>query len=1129
MMDDATLTQVRAADPAASTWLSANAGSGKTRVLIDRVARLLLAGTDPQRVLCLTYTRAAASEMQNRLFRRLGKWAMLPETNLRRALAELGVTKTIDAEALARARRLFARAIETPGGLKIQTIHSFCAALLRRFPLEAGIAPDFAELDDRSAALLRAEVLEDLASGADVAAVDALAGLNSGDDPDKLLALLARNSDVFAHPLSCDEVWKRFDLPPGYDVRRLLDETFVGDEARLVAALVDVLAASGANDSKAAAKLARIDLSPPDIGSLAALEGVFLHGAKAEVAGPFTAKIGSFPTKAAQAGAAAPLLPALDAFMARVEAARARRIALAAAEKTLALHRFAGAFLPRYAARKAARGWLDFDDLITRAAALLGDRGVASWVLFRLDGGIDHILVDEAQDTSPAQWQVIERLAEEFTAGEGARATERTVFVVGDKKQSIYSFQGADLLAFDRMRTLFRSRYAAVGRAMEDMELLHSFRSADAVLRVVDLTFDGAVNRGLGGPTQHRAFHHDKPGRVDLWQPVPKPGGAAPENWFDPVDILTEAHEHVVLARKIAAEIRRLIQAGTLIQAGGCVRPVHAGDFLILVQGRQALFAEIIRACKGAGLEIAGADRLKLGAELAVKDVLALLNFLALQEDDLSLAAALRSPLFDWSEGALYDLAQGRGPKEFLWAALRDRADRHAPTLAILHDMRDAADFLRPFELIERILTRHRGRDRLLARLGPEAEDGIDALLAQALAYEHTGTPSLTGFLVWMETGEIEVKRRLDAAGAAIRVMTVHGAKGLEAPIVILPDSARRGDRDRDAILLDDRNAAFWKVAAGDRPPVIASLRAAERDRQRLERMRLLYVAMTRAESWLIVCAAGETGTGEDSWYALIEAAMERAGAERQPVDGGDWDFGPGQRFQLGTWPDRLADAPAAAQPVPVVDLPDWVALPAPTAAPVRPVLSPSSLGGAKALPGDMGRDEAQAKRHGAMVHLLLEHLPDWPQDRWPAIAHMLLQAEMGADPAEIAPVLAEAAQALANPDLAAILRVGLREVEVTATLAELGGARLQGTIDLLAVWPDHVVVIDYKSNALIPDRPDAVPEGILRQMGAYAAMLDAIYPGRRIDVAIFWTATGQFMPLPRDIVRAALANTPIP
>lgn len=1136
--DDATEAQVRAAQPSQSTWLSANAGSGKTRVLTDRVARLLLDGTDPGRILCLTYTKAAASEMQNRLFRRLGEWAMLPEQKLRGELRALGVDRAIDADTLARARRLFARAIETPGGLKIQTIHSFCASLLRRFPIEAGISPAFRELDDRSARLIRQDILEEIASGPEREIFDAVAAHLSGDDPAALLDEICRNAPAFAEPADRARIAARLGLPPDMDREALIREVFAGGEAELLGKLVPVLLASGTNDRKAGERLAPIIGALPGIEAMAALETVLLTGKGAKE--PFTARIGAFPTKAVREREAGLMRP-LEDLMRRIERGRPLRLGLMALERAEALHRFARLFLDRYHARKAQAGWVDFDDLIARAAALLSDPSVAAWVLFRLDGGIDHILVDEAQDTSPAQWQVIERLAEEFTAGHGAREVVRTIFVVGDKKQSIYSFQGADLAAFDRMRDHFARKHAAARVPFQQMELLHSFRSSRAVLDVVDSTFDDRVRAGLGGAFRHIAFRSDMPGRVDLWPAIPKAEKPEEKEWYDPTDILPEDHHTVRLARRIAAHIRGLIDAGTQIpQEDGTARPVHEGDFLILVQRRSDLFHELIRACKACGLAVAGADRLRIGGELAVRDLLAVLRFLATPEDDLSLAEALRSPLLGLSEAQLYDLAHGRDRGAYLWQALRARQQDFPDTVALLRDLRDRADFLRPFEILERILTRHDGRRRLIARLGSEAEEGIDALLSQALAYEQAEVPSLTGFLVWMQTGEVEIKRQLDSASRALRVMTVHGAKGLEAPIVILPDTAKPREDVKDQIL-DLGGLPMWKLRAADSPQPMIEAREEVLRRQREERMRLLYVAMTRARVWLIVCGAGEVGQGADSWYSLVAEGVERAGAARAETDlpPPDPDAGPNAgpdaggsgpvlRHEHGSWPaPALPAAPAADGPT-RAPVPDWVGTPAP--APVQPEepVSPSALEGAKALPGEDGRDEETAKRRGTALHRLLEHLPDWPVADWPDVAAALIGPDLSED--ETAEILAEARRVLDLPEMAPLLSSdALAEVELCARLPQFGNRLFHGTIDRLLVTPERVLAVDFKSNAVVPDRPDTVPPGILRQMGAYAAMLERIWPGRRVETAILWTRTGQLMPLDPDIVRQALACTPIP
>ena len=1007
--------QRQAANPANSTWLAANAGSGKTRVLIDRVARLLLGGVKPQRILCLTYTKAAASEMQNRLFKRLGEWAMLDATALSLELATLGLPPDPGAEDLRAARQLFARAIETPGGLKIQTIHSFCASLLRRFPLEAGVTPHFSEMDDRTAARLRDDIISEMADDPRMPLIDAVAHLLTAEDFAGLTAEVARNRTSFALPLSREAALGLFDLPAGFTQAALLAQVFLGDEADIVKTLRQHLLRGSSNDVGAAGKLANSALLQPNLQDLELLEDVFLTGGQAQA--PYSAKIGAFPTKETR-NALGDLLPRLNNLMARVESARPLRLQLMAAEKTHALHAFATAFLPEYALRKAARGWLDFDDLILKARALLSDPGVAQWVLFRLDGGIDHILVDEAQDTSPDQWEVIRLLSDEFHTGHGARDDARTIFVVGDKKQSIYSFQGADLSAFGRMRDIFATRLNAIGQQLQDLSLDHSFRSSPAILGLVDATLQ--AGHGLGGTVRHFAFHADQPGRVDLWPFVLKTEEPEDKDWFDPVDVRTDQHATSILARSIARHIGRLIAAGTTIPTRSGPEPLQEGHILILVQRRAALFSEIIRACKAEGLAIAGADRLKLAAELAVRDLTALLSFVDTPEDDLSLASALRSPLLGWTEDQLYRLAQPRG-HAFLWEALRGQSDAHPETLHILQDLRDRSDYLRPYDLIERILTRHGGRQRLLGRLGAEAEDGIDELLSQSLAYERTEVPSLTGFLSWLGADDAEVKRQPGGAARAIRVMTVHGAKGLEAPMVILPDTPKRDPQLRDELYTHAQGRVVWKTASDAAPRHLVALREDKKAAQAEENMRLLYVAMTRAESWLIVAGCGDPGKpGQgEGWYDLISQGLDRLqdqpGLMISPLAG---DLGTGRRLSFGAWPANHAPL-AVIRPAQTV-LPEWALTSAPVAAEPLAPLAPSALGGAKVLPGEvLGQDDDLALRRGRQLHRLLEHLPLWPAAHWPDLARDLLT--VGEDAAmvdELPPLLAEASAVLQNPAL---------------------------------------------------------------------------------------------------------------
>ncbi len=1093
-MDDATLNQIRAAEPDASTWLSANAGSGKTKVLIDRVARLLLRGTPPQRILCLTYTKAAASEMQNRLFQRLGEWAMLPDGDLIAALDTMGETVG-DTDLIARARRLFARAIETPGGLKIQTIHAFCSSLLRRFPLEAAVSPDFAEVEERSLQQLRIELLDRFAKGPEARAMETLLRRLNDEAFGRLLGELGKHRAAFDGEMP--DLDGLFGLPDGFSAARLHAEVFDGHEGDLFARLLPGLRAGGPNDNKLADVLAC--LIAPGVADLPALESKLLFGKTAK-AGPFTARTAGHVTKATQARIDADDLAALDALGERVEAARPRRIALESRAMAEALHGFARLWLPAFDAAKARHGWLDFDDLIRLARRLLGSSDVAQWVLFKLDGGIDHILVDEAQDTSPEQWQVIDLLTQEFTAGLGARDEVRTVFVVGDRKQSIYSFQGADLHGFETTRGRFHQRLAAIGQGLTLLELTHSFRSSDAILRLVDQCFAPEKgDNGLGGAPQHLAFHTAMAGRVDLWPPLRKAEKPEETPWDEPMDRPTPDDPEIVLAQCVAVEIRAMIERGEQIDTRQGPRPVHEGDFLILVRRRKRLFHQIIRACKAQGLEIAGADRMTLGEELAVQDLIALLKFLALPEDDLSLAVVLRSPLFGWSEDALFRIAHDR--TGYLWERLRGDS-AYAETLLVLDDLRAQVDFLRPYELIERALTRHDARRRIRARFGAEVDEALEAFVDLALSYEVGRVPSLDGFLGWLAASDAEVKRQSESAGRRIRVMTVHGAKGLEAPIVILPDTAARKAPNPPAMGLAEGVPILR--AAGDgatdaqrtTEAEVAQLRDEEGDR-------LLYVAMTRAERWLIVCAAGDIE--KPSWYARIAEGI----ADLAPLPL-DTPTGEGLRHQHGRWP-----APAATPRTMIAQEPAQALPPLPPAPSKAKPLTPSALGGAKALPGE-GDETAVALARGSLIHRLLEELAPLPADQRAARGAGLIA---GTD--DGAACLVESRAVLDAPARAPIL--GAEALVEVALSGEWCGRTMWGVIDRLIVASDSVLAIDFKSNRVVPAGPSDVPEGLLRQMGAYSHLLGAIYPGRRIETALLWTAGAVLMPLDPEATAAAL------
>jgi len=1073
----ATKAQIAAAWPARSAWVSANAGSGKTRVLTNRVARLLLNGTLPGRILCLTFTKAAAAEMQNRLFKQLGEWAMMPDAPLRTALAEMGEENLPEAQLL-HARSLFARALETPGGLKIQTIHAFCESLLHRFPLEAQVSPDFELLDERGAKALRAEVLDELALEMPE---DFAEFIEKAGEPEGYLHDILKHQELFEHRFYEDAAAEALGAEPGLTEDLILANVLDGVTDEEIGALVGAMLRNDKGHDPKAAKALQDYKAAPVSAALAMLEAVFLTSGNRR-------KTTSFPnrkTKDAFAGA----FDLVSQFIERVYAARQSRLALVALGKARVLHGFAAGFLVRYNTHKSARAVLEFEDLIRKADALLRDSDMAQWVLYRLDGGIDHILVDEAQDTSPLQWDIVKALAEEIYAAAAEGGDPRTVFVVGDEKQSIFSFQGADPHEFADVKTLLHERLDAVEAPMFEGSLQCSFRSAPPILNLVDQVFSGDARGGVAGEISHISVDDSLPGRVELWPFYEKEPAEELLPWDAPVDALPPSDPVLLLSEDVATRVAKIIASKVVLP--GKPRSVQAGDFLILVQARGDLFKALLKDLKAAGVPVAGADRLKVAEELAVKDLLALLQFAANPQDDLALACALRSPLCGVSEAALFTLAHGR--KSSLWDAVRPDE--------MLSDLLNHVDFDRPFELLARILIHHKGREKLLARLGPEAEEGVDELLRQALEYERSEAPSLTGFLNWVKADELEVKRQFNNEDNLLRIMTVHGAKGLEAPIVILPQTVKKANNQGKAVLALKNGLAACGAGVAELPEALAEVRRAQQALQTEEKMRLLYVALTRAESWLIMAGSGDRKRVPENWYDPIAEALGALGAAPREhgrlVLENNWELETGEA--LKTLKTNVA-------------LPDWLSQPAPKVIKPPRSKSPSDLGGAHTISG--ATPAADALLRGSQIHTLLEHLGNMPEDGREVAAKKLLETPL-------AGVVDEALKVLNAPALAAVFAPETQhEVAVSAVLPDIGP--ISGRIDALLIG-DTILAVDFKSNPQVPETPEAIPEGFLRQMAAYAAALSQVYPDREIKTAILWTATQSLMDVPTQLRDAAL------
>lgn len=1113
--------QIEAADPDRSIFVAANAGSGKTHVLTQRVINLLLRGVDPAKILCITFTKAAAANMASRVFETLAEWTVLPDKALDDRI-RLSTKDKPDARLRARARRLFASALETPGGLKVQTIHAFCTRLLQQFPFEANVAARFTVLDEAATAQLlerlTLEVLLETSADEEGALGQALAAaiVAAADVAFKEVvgdAIKAR--DAIQHWLAIaggiDQaiagLARSFGLDPDDSLEKVDAEYFSASRIPEAdwPALIEVLAQGGKSDKNHidALTAARAASGPERIA----------HYLRVFCTEELTPRK-NLLTKAV-AECHPDWLARLQEEQARVCALLAREHALKACMRTRALVTIVKAVIDRYQTEKERRGLVDYDDLIDKALPLLSDDD-AAWVHYKLDLGIDHVLIDEAQDTSPKQWEIIRLLASEFTSGLGARASvKRTIFAVGDEKQSIFSFQGAAPRAFDVMRRYFAGQFDRTEFGWRHLRFRHSFRSGATVLSSVDQVFRAreiyqSVTTDEVGIPEHQALPDAAPGLVEIWNLIEPAEKRKIEGWDAPFDTESEMSPRVRLAQRIAAHVKIWTARG-----------LKPGEVLVLVRQRGPLFEAIIRSLKDAGVPVAGADRLVLTEHIAVMDLMALADALLLADDDLALASVLKSPLFGLTEEQLFELAWNR--KGSLRNALRAKtSDAFFGVVdAELDKLTANARWRSPFAFFAEMLGPRRGRKKFLARLGPEANDALDEFLNLALDYEARETPSLQGFLAWLRAAQSEIKRDMEMARDEVRVMTVHGAKGLEAETVILADTTTDPKGTHPPKLLAVDGALVWAGRRQDGTAAMDAAREAANTEARNEYRRLLYVAMTRAKQRLLVCGAkGPNKIPDGCWYQLVRDALEDD-CLSEPADDGDGEVLRYCKGEAQLAPVQKKDAESTEK----IALPAWLTSNAPQEKPAQSSIAPSRAGDDETARPSVSGAPSLARLRGLLAHRLLQSLPDIPPRRRNQAAEEFLARRGRELPAEDREQIAQKVfGVLDDARFAALFAPGSRaEVPLVGKLHINGQwRRVTGQVDRLAVTQDNVLIADFKTN-----RPvlEAAPPDYLTQLALYRAVLVKLYPRRSVHAALVWTETPEIVELSDGVLDASLTQ----
>lgn len=1102
--------QGNAANPHYSVWVEASAGTGKTKVLSDRVLRLLLNGVNPAKILCLTYTKAAAVEMNTRISERLGKWAVISDKELNLELENL-LGKVEDdnkfAELAARARTLFATMLDVAGGMKIQTIHSFCQEILKRFPLEAGISPYFSVMDDSMAKEALDEVCRRLIlnveQNPDTPQGKAIAYLTSHIKEFKfsnLLQTLAINRNHLIKVLESCHGINNFLQNLRQSLGFKSEAEIAPDENAFVA---DIPWAEVKKIAAALAKSTRTDIKVAEN-----LKSVTAHFDYNLYKSAFLGKDGSIKTKLA-CNDAIKIYPEIVECMTELALALQKfedyKAKAELYKSTKAVMLIADDLATGYQTYKRQNARLDYEDLIVITADMLQKSNVAEWVLFKLDGGISHVLIDEAQDTSPNQWAIIKAVTDEFFSGSGQDDVERTVFAVGDRKQSIYSFQGADPEEFARMK----KHFAGKSKKFYDIDLSVSFRSVSAVMETVNHMF--SIEEAKSGvvldnkEVKHLPFRIGEAGKVELW---PLEEADEDENDGDIFHLPTERRSRQSasnkLAQKIALKIKQMVEGREILESKN--RPLQYGDFMVLVQRRNSFVEDFVKACKSLNVNICGVDKLKLLEQIAVQDLISLGRFLLLPEDDLSLAEVLKSPLFGLNDDDLFTLCYNRGSVS-LWYKLKNNPS-YAAAARVLTDLLNKADYYRPFELFNYVLGPLKGREKFTARLGAEAEDAIDEFINLALSFEEEHVPNLQGFINRVVEDNATVKRELDQPDIdAVRVMTVHGSKGLQAPVVILPDTSRVVNLKREAKLLWGKdNMVYYPLSADSYDEECQKIHDSETAKALDEYRRLLYVAVTRAEDRLYICGWKNSKSDERSWYSLCQKAFADYG---EPDGQGNIVYKREQVFapKNNTAVETTANIPTIK--------PVWLNLPAPEETPLSRPYTPSRPEDNDDTPAVSPlKDGGNYFRRGILIHKLLQFLPpcaDRAQKE--QLSEMFLAKSAPDMPPAFRAQIKDEVMVLFNDKQFNFIFSGDSRAEVPV-MGVVDGKIISAQLDRLLILPDKVIIVDFKTNRPPANTPEEVPEVYKRQLKTYKQLAEKIYPDKKVETYILWTNTAKLMPI---------------
>ncbi|KPK10646.1 MAG: hypothetical protein AMJ68_08490 [Acidithiobacillales bacterium SG8_45] len=1139
-----------ATSPFGNFVVHAAAGTGKTWLLTSRIIRLLLAGAEPGAILAITFTRKAAAEIYERLLSRLLRLAGADEPEIEQLLREIGADTDLPTRRLA--RQLYEGVLTADQPIRISTFHAFCQELLQRFPLESGLPPGFQLIETTTE--LEHLAWQSLETGIRLhedsplaRSMDTFLRLTGSPNVARtaLMQFLGQRSDWwaftagYADPVAYAHEYAASLLPVASET----PETSEAARTALVDLLIRYARELGKHPIKTnLASIARIEqatLHPGPVDNLLSLQPGLFVGSNGKYK---PIKPSATLEKKLGAGGVTELIALHENIADRLDQWQQQRLAQRNLERNTAWFTCGQALLDKFQEIKLRRGQLDFSDLEWRAYKLLTDADQAQWVQYKLDQRIDHLLVDEFQDTNPTQWHLLHPLLDEMAAGQADR--HRSAFIVGDIKQSIYRFRRAAPDLFHHARNWLTLHMGAEAASQQK-----SYRSSPAIIEFVNLLFDATDAQDdshyhLHDFTTHEAHHRNRWGRVEILPLVERNTDApatmetgfrnpllAPRNQRAG----TTEQQHLTEATIIADRIRTLV--GEPIVADDVVRPMRFGDIMILLRSRThaAIYENALRQ---ADIPFSGIGKDRFNQSIEVQDIVSVLRALLAPFDNLALAAALRSPVFSCSNEDLAALAVGepRWWRHQLAGLQGSLADSHPLSRAhrLLTVWQQLVDRIPVHDLLDRIYADANIVERYLhaapVYLRQRIEGNLNTLLEQALEIDGGRYPSLSRFVELIASpGADDISVSPPASEDRVRIMTIHGAKGLEAPAVFVADAARQASEPPSSYraVVDwpstsDTPEHFLLVGkAAERDPVSTRLISKQKEADRKEEANLLYVALTRAGQYLFISGC-EPKNGSTGWYGFVRSRLD---AERESLAQGRSNFDIRYRetdeadnadpvlvFAYGE-PESCSLA-QDRQTVNELEIDSRLSQPIP-ASPSLSIINPSSVD--EELPVHGPGAGIRARGRGIWIHRALEMLAtDCQRDQ--VYQQFSREAEVELESDVIEHYWQEAVGIVDDERFSAFFNRSMF-VEYFNEMPLLyfrGNDPVYGIVDRVVLTGESIAILDYKTHeAATPENINELARSYYSQMQFYGDGVAALWPQKKISLILVFTACSEIVEVP--------------